>query len=80
MAGLEGSEPGGGPAEKSGLFHQPQKGFGKVWADNAEVQRRLGFALTADETRGPITVQSFERGLMLASDLGAPVRLRLLPE
>ena len=67
----EGSAPGGGPAEKGGLF-KPQRSFGKVWADNAEVQRRLGFALTADETRGPITVQPCERGLLLASDLGAP--------
>ena len=37
-----------------------------------DVQRRLGFALTPNETSGTITIQPFERGLMLASNLGTP--------
>jgi hypothetical protein len=36
------------------------------------VQRRLGFALTENETGGTIAIQPFERGLMLGSNLGPP--------
>ena len=36
------------------------------------MQRRLGYALAANETGGTITIQPFERGLMLSSTLGSP--------
>ena len=68
---VDGMEPGGGPAEKAGLY-RPMRGFGKIWAENPEVQRRLGFALAQNETGGMIAVQQFERGLLIASDLGTP--------
>ena len=68
---VDGMEPGGGPAEKAGLF-KPMRGFGKIWVENPEVQRRLGFALSANETGGMLAVQQFERGLLIASNLGTP--------
>jgi hypothetical protein len=68
---VDGMEPGGGPAEKPGLY-KPQRGFGKVWGENPDVQRRLGFAVTPSETGGTIAIQPFERGLMLGSNLGPP--------
>ena len=68
---VDGMEPGGGPAPKAGHY-LPARGFGKVWDENPDVQRRLGYALTPDETGGTIAVQPFERGLMLASSLGSP--------
>lgn len=68
---VDGMEPGGGPATKAGRY-LPPRGFNKVWTENPDVQRRLGFALTPNETSGTITIQPFERGLMLASNLGTP--------
>jgi hypothetical protein len=68
---VEGMEPGGGPTTQAGRY-KPARGFGKVWAENPDVQRRLGLALTPNETGGTIAVQPFERGLLLASNLGAP--------
>jgi hypothetical protein len=68
---VDGMEPGGGPAPKAGRY-LPPRGFGKVWGENPDVQRRLGYALTPNETGGTIAVQPFERGLMLASNLGPP--------
>jgi hypothetical protein len=68
---VDGMEPGGGPAEQAGLY-LPKRGFGKVWGENPDVQRRLGFALTENETGGTIAIQPFERGLMLGSNLGPP--------
>jgi negative regulator of sigma E activity len=68
---VDGMDPGGGPADKAGRY-KPVRGFGKIWSENPDVQRRLGFALAPDETGGTIAIQPFERGLMLGSNLGSP--------
>jgi hypothetical protein len=68
---VDGMDAGGGPAPTAGRY-LPVRGFNKVWTENPDVQRRLGYALTPNETGGTIAVQPFERGLMLASNLGSP--------
>lgn len=68
---VEGMEPGGGPTDKPGLY-RPQRGFGKVWSENPDVQRRLGFALDGVEGAGTLIAQPFERGLIIASSFGTP--------
>ena len=64
---VEGQEAGGGPAPVAGLYY-PQRGFGKIWRENAEVRECLGYARTAEETGFPIIVQDFGGGVMLLSD------------
>ncbi len=61
----EGQEAGGGAAPIAGLFY-PQRGFGKVWRENAPVQQGVGYALTGKEQALAIAVQYFARGQMLA--------------
>jgi hypothetical protein len=43
---------------------QPIRGFGKVWRDNADVRRKLGWALAKEEAQNAQVLQ-FERGAML---------------
>lgn len=59
-----GMEPGGGAGPATGQF-KPQRGFGKVWREQPEVQKRLGYALSADEIGTNLVVQPFEHGLMV---------------
>jgi hypothetical protein len=61
---VEGMDPGGGAGPVAGEY-KPKRGFGKVWAEQPDVQKRLGYALTADEVGTQFGVQTFERGLML---------------
>ena len=66
----EGQDPGGGSAPVAGLYY-PGRGFGKIWRENPDgVQRCLGYALTAAETGYTISVQQFERGLLLTDSVG----------
>jgi len=60
----EGQEPGGGKAPVPGLFF-PQRGFGKVWRDNPDVQQLLGYALTDNESVKPLVFQGFSGGIMI---------------
>jgi hypothetical protein len=60
----EGQEPGGGSAPVPGLFF-PQRGFGKVWRDNPQVQQLLGYALTNNESVKPLVYQGFAGGIMI---------------
>jgi hypothetical protein len=60
----EGQEPGGGAAPVPGLFF-PQRGFGKVWRDNPEVQQMLGYALTDNESVKQLVFQGFAGGIMI---------------
>lgn len=60
----EGQEPGGGSAPVPNLYY-PQRGFGKVWRENPEVQQRLGYALTADEQVKQLVLQSFVGGTVI---------------
>ncbi|MGN6698004.1 MAG: hypothetical protein ACTHMR_07595 [Thermomicrobiales bacterium] len=62
----EGQDPGGGPAPPPGLYY-PQRGFGKVWRDNDYVRSALGYARAAAESGYTMTLQDFERGVMLTS-------------
>lgn len=62
----EGQDPGCGPAPTPGLYY-PQRGFGKVWRDNDYVRSALGYARTAAESGYTMTIQDFERGVMLTS-------------
>lgn len=73
----EGMEPGGGPAPVAGRY-RPKLGFGKVWIEQQDVQKRLGYALTESEIGGTLAVQRFERGLMLRSDLGGTPSIYVL--
>ncbi len=59
-----GMEPGGGDGPAAGQV-KPQRGFGKVWREQPEVQKRLGYALSADEIGTTLVIQPFEHGLML---------------
>ncbi len=63
----EGLEPGGGAAPTAGRF-LPQRGFGKVWREQPDVQKRLGYALAATEASVTFGIQTFERGSMLWTD------------
>lgn len=47
----------------------PQRGFGRVWCAEPELRQRLGQAVTEER---PFTaqLQVFERGLILANDVG----------
>ncbi len=47
-------------------LHAPQRGFGKVWREQGEVESRLGWA-RAPETGLTGVFQPFERGVMLYS-------------
>jgi len=49
-------------------YYQPVRGFGKVWREQPGVRERLGWA-TAPERSFTASVQPFERGWMLWSDL-----------
>ena len=60
----EGQEPGGGPAPVPNLF-RPQRGFGKVWRDNPEVQQLVGYATTTNEFGKDLVIQSFGGGTMI---------------
>jgi hypothetical protein len=59
----EGDTPGGGPAP-GGTGFLPQRGFGKVWRENPELQRLLGYAVTPDERGQPLAIQPFAGGLV----------------
>jgi hypothetical protein len=65
----EGQPEGGGPAPDSGYF-LPRRGFGKVWRENPDLQRCLGYASAAEETALTLLVQPFARGLMLFEGIG----------
>ncbi len=60
----EGQDPGGGPAPVPNLYY-PQRGFGKVWREHPEVQRRLGYALTANEQVKQLVLQTFAGGSLI---------------
>lgn len=61
---LPGIDPeSGGESPPSGRL-EPVRGFGKVWRSLPTVRNGLGWAL-GPETSATITLQSFERGLML---------------
>ncbi|HET8626760.1 MAG TPA: hypothetical protein VFL91_05045 [Thermomicrobiales bacterium] len=57
-------------------FFLPQRGFGKVWRDNGDVQQLLGYALTADERGITMPVQPFVAGLALVDEQGSPQYFR----
>lgn len=59
-----GMAPGGGAGPTAGQF-KPRNGFGKVWREQPDVQKRLGYALSADEIGTALVIQPFEHGLML---------------
>ena len=61
---VPGMAPGGGAGPAAGQF-KPQRGFGKVWREQPEVQKRLGYALSADEIGTTLVIQQFEHGLMV---------------
>ncbi len=65
----EGQDPGGAPAPTPGQF-SPARGFGKVWRENPDVQRCLGYALTSGEVGYAATAQEFERGTLLSAPEG----------
>jgi len=62
----EGQDPGGGAAPTAGRFY-PRRGFGKVWREHQDVQDCLGLATAPAEQGLTITVQRFQRGLLLAT-------------
>lgn len=66
-AWTEGMEVGGGAGPAMGQF-KPKHGFGKVWREQPDVQKRLGYALSADELATSLVVQPFARGTMLWSN------------
>ncbi len=57
---------GGGPGSQPG-FYEPQRGFSKLWRENAAVRDCLGDATSADETAFPLTWQAFTRGIILST-------------
>jgi hypothetical protein len=61
---VDGMDVGGGAGPAAGQF-KPKRGFGKVWSEQSDVQKRLGYALVADEVGTQFGLQPFERGLML---------------
>ncbi|HEY8596849.1 MAG TPA: Ig-like domain-containing protein [Thermomicrobiales bacterium] len=63
----EGMDAGGGVGPAAGQF-KPKRGFGKVWREQPDVQKRLGYALSADELATSLVVQPFEHGTMLWSN------------
>lgn len=63
----EGMDAGGGAGPAAGQF-KPKRGFGKVWREQPDVQKRLGYALSADEIGTSLVIQPFERGTMLWSN------------
>jgi hypothetical protein len=66
-AWAEGMDAGGGAGPAAGQF-APKRGFGKVWREQPDVQKRLGYALSTDEIATDLVVQPFERGLFLWSN------------
>jgi hypothetical protein len=60
----EGQPVGGGDAPVPNLYY-PQRGFGKVWRDNPEVQQRLGYALTPNEGLKGLVTQPFTGGQII---------------
>jgi hypothetical protein len=67
----EGQDPGGGDAPGPNLYY-PQRGFGKVWRDNPEVQQILGYATTREEFSADLIVQPFGGGAMIEVLSGPP--------
>ena len=63
----EGMDVGGGADPAAGQF-KPKRGFGKIWREQPDVQKRLGYALSTDEIATSLVVQPFERGTMLWSN------------
>ncbi len=69
----EGMDVGGGIGPVAGQF-KPKRGFGKIWREQPDVQKRLGHALSADEFATELVVQQFERGMLLWSNaIGKPL-------
>ncbi len=64
---VEGMDVGGGAGPAAGQYI-PKRGFGKVWREQVDVQKRLGYALTTDELPGDLVVQPFERGAIMQSN------------
>jgi hypothetical protein len=64
-AWTEGSPAGGGAGPQAGQYI-PKRGFGKVWRERAEVQQRLGYAVTPEEFGYTGPLQQFENGVMLS--------------
>ncbi len=63
---VEGMPVGGGAGPAAGQYY-PQRGFGKVWRERNDVQQRLGYAVTPNESGLTLVVQPFEGGRMLWS-------------
>jgi len=74
-----GMEPGGGAGPAVGQF-KPQRGFGKVWREQSEVQKRLGYALSADEVGTSLVIQPFEHGLMVWTTASSKPMISVLYE
>ncbi len=68
-AWTDGMDAGGGAGPAAGQYI-PRNGFGKLWRENADIQRLLGYATTPDELGTALVVQPFEKGLMLWGEGG----------
>ena len=58
-------DPAGGGQAPVGSNYLPQRGFGKDWRENPELQRLLGYALTPGERGQPLAIQPFIGALVL---------------
>ena len=58
------SQPAGGEQVSPTLW-QPRRGFGKVWRERPEVQQRIGYAISAQETGITLIAQPFVGGQTL---------------
>ncbi len=54
------SQPVGGGAGPTPGLYEPNRGFGKLWRENAEVRARLGYATVPAETGYTLTIQAFQ--------------------
>ncbi len=70
-------QPAGGGAGPAPGQYIPQRGFGKVWRDNPEVRRLLGYAVTPTEEALTLIVQPFAAGLVVDGARGPSGQLNI---
>ena len=69
----EGQPAGGEPAPGGGGLYYPRRGFFKVWSEQPEVRRLLGYARTPNVDAGTLGVQEFVGGVgLVATYPGGP--------
>jgi hypothetical protein len=69
----EGQPAGGEPAPGGGGLYAPQRGFFKVWSEQPEVRRLLGYARTPNVEGGTLGAQEFVGGVgLVATYPGGP--------